>query len=95
MKRMLVILGLVFFGGAFSAKGDSTTNAVHTVIKAAFMGKTASNELVRISQDASIDENDEGTLCPGEHPRQHRPSAGLPCAASSRTDLHELDGQHR
>jgi len=49
------IMGITLLGGAFPAKGDTVTNAVHTVIKAAFMGKAASNELVRISQDGGID----------------------------------------
>ena len=48
------IMCIAFWGSVFSAKGD-ITNAVHTVIKAAFMGKAASNELARISQDGAID----------------------------------------
>jgi len=51
---VMSIMGIAFFGSVFSAEGD-ITNAVHTVIKAAFMGKAASNELVRISHDGAID----------------------------------------
>lgn len=33
---------------------ENITNAVHMVMKVAFMGKAVSNELVRISQDDGI-----------------------------------------
>ena len=49
------IMSITLFWSVFSARGDNITNVVHTVIKSAFMGKAASNELVRISQDNTID----------------------------------------
>lgn len=46
-------MAAVFLWNTFPVDGD-VTNAVHTVIKVAFMGKAVSNELVRISQDGTI-----------------------------------------
>jgi hypothetical protein len=50
---ILGVMASVFLWNTFPANGN-VTNAVHTVIKVAYMGKAVSNELVRISQDGTI-----------------------------------------